>query len=249
MNRLAVVTGTTSGIGQALAERLVDRDWTVLGLARRPSVLSHPAYTHYRVDLGDFHAVEDALERIIAPCLAERSWDRIGLVNNAAIVGGLGPVTASEPAVMHRMYAVNTVTPIWLMGWITRQVAPTVVLRIVNVSSGAAVHPFPGLGGYCGNKAALRMAGMVWAEEVQSSQMPGGPRADAALFSYEPGVVDTAMQVEARSTPGDVFPWVGVFKAFQQQGMLIAPSETVGPMVEFLEGAAAARFVERRYQA
>lgn len=53
MPRTALVIGASSGIGLAFARRLVDRGWTVIGLARRPSPLASERYTHV---LGDVTA-------------------------------------------------------------------------------------------------------------------------------------------------------------------------------------------------
>jgi hypothetical protein len=67
--KLAVVTGTTSGIGYAVACGLLERGWRVLGLARRPSAIEHDAYEHERVDLHDI----DALDARLAPRLTRCS--------------------------------------------------------------------------------------------------------------------------------------------------------------------------------
>jgi len=50
---IALVVGASSGIGLALARRLVGRDWTVIGLARRTSELTDTRYTHV---IGDVRA-------------------------------------------------------------------------------------------------------------------------------------------------------------------------------------------------
>jgi NADP-dependent 3-hydroxy acid dehydrogenase YdfG len=45
-DRLAVVTGTSAGIGEAIARRPVERGWQVVGVARRASAIEHAAYRH-----------------------------------------------------------------------------------------------------------------------------------------------------------------------------------------------------------
>jgi len=57
-DRLALVTGTSAGLGLAIARALLARGWAVLGVARRPAPLSHAAYRHQRLDLADLAAVE-----------------------------------------------------------------------------------------------------------------------------------------------------------------------------------------------
>jgi NAD(P)-dependent dehydrogenase (short-subunit alcohol dehydrogenase family) len=245
--RLALVTGTSSGIGAALAPALLERGWTVIGLARRATDFGHDRYRHIALDLAALGALETVAANELQPVIAEAGWSRVALVNNAALSGQSKGLEETEPGALHHLLAVNTTAPMFLMGFVTRVTAPAVPLRIVNVSSGAAVRAFPGLADYCASKAALRMAGMALAEELASDQRPGGPRADAAVFSYEPGVVDTPMQTASRSHSAEEFPWVQPFKEFAEQGMLASPEAVIAEIVEFVEGAGGEVFVERRF--
>jgi NAD(P)-dependent dehydrogenase (short-subunit alcohol dehydrogenase family) len=119
------------------------------------------------------------------------------------------------------------------------------MIRIVNVSSGAAVRAFPGLAAYCGSKAALRMAGMVLAAEMESP-LRSSVTPNVAILSYEPGVVDTEMQLATRSKSQEEFPWVETFRGFAAQGALVAPEIPAAEIVEFLEADGRTHFVERR---
>jgi len=245
--RLALVTGTSSGIGAALAAALLERGWTVIGLARRAADFGHLRYRHIALDLADLEALETVARQDLEPVVAETRWARIALVNNAALSGQSKGLEHTEPGPLEELLAVNTAAPMFLMGFVTRVAPPAAPLRIVNVSSGAAVRAFPGLGDYCASKAALRMAGMALAAELESDQRSGGRRADAAVFSYEPGVVDTPMQTASRSHSAEDFPWVQPFKDFAAQGMLAQPEAVIGEIVEFVEGEVRERFVERRF--
>ena len=245
--RLAIVTGTSSGIGAALAPALLERGWTVIGLARRNVDLGHDRYRHVALDLADIGALETAAMQELEPAIGDAGWSRVALVNNAALAGQSKGLEHTAPGPLHDLLAVNTTAPMFLMGLVARVTSPAVPLRIVNVSSGAAVRAFPGLGDYCASKAALRMAGMALAEELASEQRPGGRRADAAVFSYEPGVVDTPMQTASRSHSEEAFPWVQPFKDFHEQGMLVTPEAVIGEIVEFVEGDGGEVFVERRF--
>jgi NAD(P)-dependent dehydrogenase (short-subunit alcohol dehydrogenase family) len=246
-DRLALVTGSSSGIGAAVARRLLERGWTVIGMARRHVALSGGPYRHVTVDLADIAASCESIGRAVTPMLESERWSRIGLVNNAASGGLLGPIERIRPADLQRLLAVNVTAPVWLTGLLLRHGPTSAARRIVNVSSGAAVRAFPGLAAYGGSKAALRMAGMVAAEELGSADRPP-PALDVAILSYEPGTVDTDMQREARSLSPDEFPWVGLFRLFSERGMLVPADAPAGEIVEFLEADAKPRFSERRLQ-
>ncbi len=245
--QLAIVTGTSSGIGAALAQRLLADGWHVVGLARRDVDLGHREYEHVQLDLANLHALETLAEKRLAPLMREPRWQRVGLVNNAAIAGPQSGVERTDPKELARLLAVNTVAPTYLMGVAVRAVPVATPLRIANVSSGAAVRTVPGLGDYSASKAGLRMTSMALAMELESAQRPGGPRPNAAVLSYQPGVVDTPMQVEARSGTPEEAPWNQLFKDFAEQGMLQPPEAVIGPIVTFLGSESSPAFVEKRF--
>lgn len=242
-DRLALVTGTSSGIGASVAGTLLDHGWTVLGLSRRQAGFDSPRYRHVEADLADVTRLRELAHARLASALGEPRWRRVGLVNNAAAGGAMCPVEDLDPEELSRTFAVNAVAPIVLMGIVIRHVAAGIPLRIVNVSSGAAVRGFPGMADYCGSKAALRLAGMAVAAELVSADRPGGSRSNAAVLSYAPGVVDTPMQEAARS-PGR--PWNQLFVDMHAQGQLVSPGAPAAEIVQFLARDDDGPFAERR---
>lgn len=246
-DRVAIVTGTSSGIGQALARRLLAEGWTIIGLSRREVELDDPNYQHMVLDLSNLHALQTLAEKRLAALMGEPRWRRVGLVNNAAVGGSRGGIEQMDPEALAWLLAVNTVAPVYLMGFAARHVPAQTPLRIVNISSGAAHRGFPGLGDYCASKAALRLAGMALAEELASAGRPGGVREKSAVLSYEPGVVDTPMQTRARSGDGADSPWSQPFRDFKNKGMLEKPEDVIGPVVDFLGGNPDQVFTELRF--
>ena len=233
--RLALVTGTSSGIGAAVAKELLAHGWQVIGVARRMPKTTAENYSHLTLDLAEVGKASATIEREVGARLAGRAWQRVALVNNAALAPA-GRVQKLEAAELERAYAVNAVMPLWLMGFVLRRRPEGAEVRVVNISSGAAQRPFPGLATYCSTKAALRMAGMVIAAEVE----------DIGVFSYEPGVVDTEMQRATREMPLEEFPWGATFRQYHAEGRLAAPELPAADIVEFLTADGAERFVERR---
>jgi benzil reductase ((S)-benzoin forming) len=95
--------------------------------------------------------------------------------------------------------------------------------RVINVSSAAAQSPLPGEAVYCAAKAGIEMLTRVLAAEQQE---PG-----FRAIAVRPGVMDTDMQVHARSQPPDVLPSVEVFKDFHRDGRLVAPAVAASKIV------------------
>jgi benzil reductase ((S)-benzoin forming) len=246
-DRLAIVTGTTAGIGLAVATDLLARRWRVVGFARRSSTIAHPRYEHVLVDLAKPAEAAATIGRAVGDRLGDRRWRRLGLVNNAATSGLLGPVEDVAPEAFVQLLALNVVTPVWLMGFVASTSHVDAVVRIVNLSSGAALNALPGLSAYASSKAALRMAGMVLATEVTSRERRTPAPADLAILSYEPGTVDTAMQEATRAVPREVYPWVGMFQRLAAEGLLIAPELPAAEVADFLEADGRPCFAERRF--
>lgn len=243
--RLAIVTGTSSGIGEEVARQLLQRGWEVIGIARRAAATDTPGYTHCSFDLADVDRLTPALEKQIGPRVRDRSLTRLALVNNAADVALLGQVDQLEPAGMLKAYAINTVAPVLLMGWLLRTAA-RIPIRIVNVSSGAGVEPLPGFGLYGSTKAALRLAGMVLGAELDL-RASGGVARDVTVWSYEPGVVETPMQEAVRTARAETFPIVQVFQGLAAEGRLRTADAPAEEIVSYLEADGHPRFSEQRF--
>ena len=241
-HQLAIVTGTSRGIGLAAAHLLVERGWSVVGISRHPSPLDSPRYRHLTHDLGLVASLEATLGPALEGALPAEV-DRLGIVNNAAAIGQLRGIERWDATAVLQVLAVNVVAPAWLMGWAVRADAKPErrPIRIVNVSSGAAAAPIPGLADYGGSKAALRLAGQTFAAEH--------PDRDLAVLSYEPGVVETRMQETARSQAVADFPSLDLFLGFARSGRNAAPEDVVPAIADFLESTDARGFSERRYGA
>ncbi len=244
-DRVCLVTGTSSGIGLAVAEELLRRGWEVAGVARRPAPLHHARYRHLRLDLADLASLESALDGPFGAALALAGRARVGLVNGAASVEPVGPLASLPAPGIARALAVGAATPIWLLGWFLRSARAT-RLRVVNVSSGAARRPYAGWSAYCASKAALRMAGEVAGAEAREYAPGSVMTTDLAVVSYEPGVVDTGMQAVVRGSLAAAFPQVRRFLDLHARGELHPPSRPAAEIADLLEADDLPPFSERR---
>jgi benzil reductase ((S)-benzoin forming) len=242
--RVAVVTGTSSGLGRETARALLANGWSVIGVARRPAPISHVAYRHERIDLGDLSAVEAFTGRLASdPAIAPAT--RLGLVNNAAQLGPMGPLTRIRASDLVRAHTVNVIAPLLLSGAMAR-LAGDRPLRIVDVSSGAATLARAGRTAYSSTKAALRLGGMALAADAMARI--GGTPHDLAIVSYEPNMVDTAMQAENRAASPEDLPDAGMFVTLQAEGKLVRPERPAAEMAGLLDRDDLAPFSERRFE-
>jgi len=244
-DRICLVTGTSSGIGLAVAGELLKRGWDVAGVARRAAPIHHARYRHLRLDLADTARMEEAFEGAFGDALALDGRARVGLVNGAATLEPVGPTSATPAAGLARAFALNAVAPIWLLGFFLRRARGRRV-RVVDVSSGAARRAYAGWSAYCATKAALRMAGEVVGEEARAFAPGTALPVDLALVSYEPGVVDTEMQEAVRGALAEAFPQVGRFLDLHASGKLHPPSRPAREIADLLESDGLPPFSERR---
>ncbi len=193
MEKLAIVTGASRGLGRALATGLVDAGWRVVLDARTATDLAAvvealgPAATGVPGDLTDpAHRAE------LVATAARLGRDTEGgldlVVNNAGILGpSPQPPIADYPLdALRAVYEANVLAPLALTQLVVR------ALRIrqgvlVNVTSDAAVAPYPGWGGYGSAKAALEQASAVLAVEEP----------ELTVWRVDPGDLRTRMHQEA----------------------------------------------------
>ena len=88
--RVAIVTGTSGGIGNAVASLLLAHGWAVVGVSRREVELGSEHYAHIATDLSEVSSAARIIQSRIGPMLGSPAWSRIALVNNAASADSLG---------------------------------------------------------------------------------------------------------------------------------------------------------------
>jgi 3-oxoacyl-[acyl-carrier protein] reductase len=211
--RCAVVTGSSSGIGLAIAKELLAQGWRVTGLDRAAPVLEDAAFTALRVDLADPASVDAVLPHLPA---AEAFVHAAGVLR----VARLGALDASAGEEMWRVHVEAAAR-------LADRVAPEMVRarrgRIVLIGSRVA-RGIAGRSQYAATKAALVALARSWAAELAPSGVTVNVVSPAAT---ETGMVhDAARSAESpRVTP---------------MGRLIRPQEVASLTMYLLSPAAAA---------
>ncbi len=157
-DRVALVTGSSRGIGLAIAQRLVQDGWQVCLTARTPEPLDAAAR-----ELGGPERViavpgkgDDPAHQADAIARTITAFGRLDLlVNNTGINPVYGPLLGQDPGAVRKVFEVNV---FGVLGWI--RAAHDAWLgahggAVVNVSSIAGLQPAEGLGAYAMSKAAL----------------------------------------------------------------------------------------------
>jgi benzil reductase ((S)-benzoin forming) len=179
------ITGTSSGIGKALAEAALLEGHIVVGFARR-NAIDHPNYRHLTIDLSD-------LENYAS--LGFDGVNEVILVNNAGSLGSVKPVAQLDPQRTEKAYHLNLIAPTILCKIFLENLSEINVRKtIINISSGAAFSPIKSWSVYCAAKAGLEMF-----SEVMQIDHP-----EIRVHTVSPGVVDTEMQGEIRRSRTEV---------------------------------------------
>lgn len=211
---LYIVTGTTKGLGAALAERIAqDPDNELIALARAAEG-PIPGGVRFEIDLADTAALEKVFDRV-EERIRGKHYAKAVLINNAGIASPVAPLERADGREIERNLVVNLVAPMLLMGRFLRATEAAAPLRrIVNISSGAGRRPISGWGAYCAAKAGLDMATRVVALEAQTRVLA------IEAVSLAPGVIDTPMQGVVRSASVEDFADVARFRQMKEEGVL-----------------------------
>jgi NAD(P)-dependent dehydrogenase (short-subunit alcohol dehydrogenase family) len=186
MHRMSVgiVTGASRGLGLALARALDERGWRLVVDARGGEALAEASE-----GLKGVTAIAgDVAEPEHRRALVEAAGERIDLVvNNASLLGpSPQPALADYPlAELRRVYEANVLAPLALVQLALPRLSDGAV--ILDITSDAAVEPYPGWGGYGSSKAALEQLTSVLAEEHPALR----------VYSVDPGDMRTQMQQDA----------------------------------------------------
>jgi NAD(P)-dependent dehydrogenase (short-subunit alcohol dehydrogenase family) len=191
---VAIVTGASRGLGEALATGLASTGWSLIIDGRDADAL---AQTEQRLSLlmaGDnLRAVAGDIADPVHRHELVRAAAALGgldlLVNNAGTLGAAPlPSVADYPLdELRAALEVNVVAQVGMIQAALPLLSASARPRVINVTSDAAVEPYAGWGGYGAGKTALEHLGSVLAVEQPS----------LAVWSVDPGDLRTAMHQAA----------------------------------------------------
>jgi NAD(P)-dependent dehydrogenase (short-subunit alcohol dehydrogenase family) len=226
IGKVAVVTGASRGLGAGLAVHfaasgmylgLCARHRPQLAIRTRPTardghVVSAEVPVLSAVDVTDRAALERFAHAVVARYGPIDLW-----VNNAGLLGPVGPLVDADPSEIARAVDVN-VTGVLngssvFAAHVRARPGPGV---LVNISSGAASKPYEGWAVYCACKAAVDQLTRVVALEEADHGL--------SVYALAPGLVDTDMQATIRAADEVSFPEVNRFRRAAKEHRFNSPA-------------------------
>jgi 3-oxoacyl-[acyl-carrier protein] reductase len=174
----ALITGTSQGLGRALAERLLADGWTVHGFARGPQELTHAHFTAHVVDVTDEAAVRTAVSTVAAA-------GRIDLLVNNAGAASMNALLLTPGSVAEQLMRVNYLGTFHCLQAVGKVMVRQRAGRIINLTTVAVPLSLEGEAAYVASKAAVEALTKVAAKELAHS----GIIVSAVGF----GPIDTAL--------------------------------------------------------
>lgn len=221
--RIAIVTGGSRGLGRALCEQLSIRGYKLIEFSR---TAPHP----YSVstDLSDPGLSRQKVRHALLT-LKRDACDGLVVIHNAGTLTPIGPAAAKSDAAVLANINTNFVSALLVLSEVMAAFQSTPCRKIIaNISSGAAQKGYAGWSLYCAAKAGLENYVRSLALEQQAQQHPFVP------VNVDPGVMDTDMQAEIRSSSAWDFPQLQRFVQRQADGELVAPAVVAQAVLQLL---------------
>lgn len=173
---VAIITGSSRGLGLALAECLLAEGWTVHGFARSPQPLAHPHFRAHAVDVANEASVQAAVAAVVAA-------GRIDLLINNAGAASMNALLLTPAATAEALMRVNYLGTFYCLQAVGRVMVRQRAGLVVNITTVAVPLALAGEAAYVASKAAVEALTKVAATELQ----PQGLRVNAVGL----GPVDT----------------------------------------------------------
>lgn len=219
-----LVTGASSGIGQAVAVHLSKLGYRLMLLARREQLLKETLsklegkdHLYVSFDLSDLKGIENVMRLVV-----ERMGPLSGMVHCAGIAP-MRPLSLLKPENLHEVMAINFYSYVEMVRCFSKKENFAAPAGVVGISSVASVLGDKGKLGYCSSKAAMDAATRCMAKEMASKGI--------RINTLRPSYVQTELLDRYTDHWGDS-PSVNAFARKHLMGVI--KPEQVAAFVAFL---------------
>ena len=237
--KIALITGVSKGLGEALAKLFLESGIHVLGISRNSNgrlvkiaTKNNVNYEHYPCDLSNISELENVIEKI------QEDVNRLNpslfyLINNAAVIDPIHQVIQIENDRLAYHFQLNVVAPMILMNQMLNYSSSSNTTFIgVNITSGAAERPVYGWSAYCSSKASINM----YTKTVALEQV--NLKTAQKIIAFNPGIMDTTMQQTIRSSSKESFIEIDKFKGYKENKQLRDTDMVAGILIDILNDEA-----------
>lgn len=179
-----VISGTTSGLGFALADFYIKKGWDVIGLARRESSFNANNYKHIQIDLTNY---DDLYKILVISKLKKIDV----LVHNAASFENKS-LEQTDFSQIDNILSINLITPIMLTKLLLLNMSQP--SRIFFINSVAGINQIEKQSIYCASKHGLTAFAGVLGKELQQRKIK--------ITSIHPGGLNTPLWNDKQPYPG-----------------------------------------------
>jgi 3-oxoacyl-[acyl-carrier protein] reductase len=159
-----LITGTSRGIGEYLANYYLEKGYTVVGCSRFLHEINNNNYTHIVANLSNEGDILNIFKII------RKKYKRLDiLINNAAINPAILNVAFLPYQTIKNIYKVNVFAPIMFSREAIKLMIRNKFGRIINLGSMATRHEVPGEALYTSTKASINAFTKVLSKEIESS--------------------------------------------------------------------------------
>ncbi|AYJ79294.1 oxidoreductase [Aliarcobacter cryaerophilus ATCC 43158] len=149
MNKVVVITGTSKGIGKALALYYLNKDFIVAGCSRSISLIEHPNYRHFELDITDEKNIVSMVRAI------KKEFGTIDILINNAGIASMNHILTTSNESISKLFNTNFLGTFLF----TREVAKVMMKekygRVINFSTVAKPLRLEGEAVYAASKAAI----------------------------------------------------------------------------------------------
>lgn len=224
MGKLLIISGGSKGLGKSLVEIYSSRGWDIIELSR-----SGNSKFNFRVDFNKPDEIDNWLSKILIN-IDKDNITELHIINNAATLTPIDKNYRIDTSLTIQNMNINVVSSIIFLNYLTKDFRKLDTPKtIVNISSGAALKGYSGWSLYCASKAAMEnyMNSIMIQEEDEKFPF--------SAINFDPGVMDTQMQEEIRSSKTSQFPTLERFIDLKKNNELRSPESVAELLSELLK--------------
>ncbi len=149
-NKVAIVTGSSKGLGLSIVKQLLDEKCQVIGFSRSETPIQHPNFKEYRLDIGNEEEILSAFNVVI------KQHARVDVIVNNAGFGHYANIEETDSSTIRKMFDTNVLGIFYLIKCAVPFMKKAKEGHIINIASIAGIAGIEKLSVYNATKFAVK---------------------------------------------------------------------------------------------